>query len=78
MAAPNFSKACRGSDEVIIHSVKNGGGGGGGGEGEQGGLNYLNLKMLSMNLKKSAYFSPFISQPLKGMIRSACVACVLF
>lgn len=44
-----FSEPCQGSDEVIIHSVKGG-----------GGLNYLNLKMLSMN--KSAYFTPFMSK----------------
>ena len=40
------------------------------------GLNYLNLKMLSMN--KSAYFTPFIPNPLKvkGMILSGPTACV--
>lgn len=54
-----------GSDEVIIHSVK----------GRKKGLNYLNLKMLSMN--KSAYFTWLVCEPVqREMIRSACVASV--
>lgn len=62
-----FSKPCRGSDEVIIHSVKGG----------KKGLNYLNLKMLSMNKKKCIFYSIHL-QAIKSERNDSICLCGLY
>ena len=66
MAGLNFPGFARDQMKSLLIQSRRGGVGG-------GGLNYLNLKMLSMN-KKCIFYSIHL---LKGMIQSACVACIL-